>query len=531
VFQTFTGPVPLEVAAGQTSPRLPFDELVSDGDPRTIFLRVVALGDQPGAPGVTLHTDRTAPLELTLDFASLVTADGTPIADAAIAPEGDGTHRIRIVTHQLGTTWSLTLTNRDPTAHRYVGVAADDRDQTRQAWIDIPRTLRFEAGVGVPQPATLPVHNLGTGELRLSTPPVIGDNPFTLTLPPPIPPNGRADLGITFTPDTVGQKTFTLVLPSNDPAAGDQPGHNHHVSLPTHSRWLPPRTVLVLASEESVATLSRVDPETGQRIPIATFPRLGFEFAIVYDLAVEADGSVLVLRADVPSADGDGFPRPWDALDRVNPATGQVTTLHVGFPLEGVVTGVVDRRGQLLVAAPDALPFGGVVLRVDPAAPFPVVLVSTDLDRGPEASFTFPRSAILAPDGALWVIAFTADSGRVVRVDTGTGEVSTMFSGTDLNQARLATDAQGRLIVSGRDGLLRVDLSTGDSTVLGPPPMEFHDLLVDPGGGIVTGENGDLVRLDPDTGRREVVSPAPAVPEGHMPPRIEAVGIVPWDPP
>src|SRR3954466_595774 len=187
VFQTFTGATPLEVPAGQTSGALPFDELASDGDPATVFLRVVALGDHPGAPTLTLHTDRTPALTLTAEFASLLAADGTVIADAAVAAEGDETYRVRIATHQLGTTWSLTITNPDATPTRYVGVAADNRDQTRQPWIDVPPSVGFEAGVAVPVTHRLPVHNLGTGELRLSTPPVLGTSPFTPALPPPIP--------------------------------------------------------------------------------------------------------------------------------------------------------------------------------------------------------------------------------------------------------------------------------------------------------------------------------------------------------
>ena len=528
MFQTFTGPAPMEVAAGQTSRLLPFDELASDGDPATIFLRVVALGDHPGAPTVTLHTDRTRALVLTAEFAALVAADGTVIADAAIAAEGDDTYRVRIITHQLGTSWSLTISNRDATPRQYVGVAADNRDQTRQSWIDLPRSVRFEAGIGVSRPRKLPVRNLGTGELRLSTPPVIGTSPFTLTLPPPIPPNGRADLGITFTADSVGEKTFSLVLPSNDPAASAQPGHNHQVSLSTRTRWLPPQTVLMLVSDEDTATLSRVDPESGRRTPVATFPRLGFGHPIVYDLAVEADGQVLVLRADVPGVAEDGLLHAWDAIDRVNPVTGQVSTLVIGFPLEGGLTGIVDAAGQLLVAARDAQPFGGAVLRVDLATATTVVLVPSNFDAA-EATFFFPRGVALAPDGALWVIASPPPSGRVVRADTHTGSVSTAFAGANLRLTRLVADLQGRLLFSGTDGLIRVDLATGERTVLVPPPVETHDLLIDAEGRIITTEDGGLVRLDPDTGRREMFSPGPVVHEGEVAPTIDALGIVPWD--
>jgi hypothetical protein len=530
VFQIFTGPTPREVAAGQTSALLPFDELASDGDPATVFLRVVALGDRPGAPTLTLHTDRTPPLVLTPEFAALVAADGTVIADAAVAAEGDDTYRVRIVTHQLGTGWSLTITNPDATPTRYVGVVADNRDQTRQPWIDVPPSVGFEAGVAVPVTHRLPVHNLGTGELRLSTPPVLGTSPFTLALPPPIPPNGRADLGITFTPTTVGTTTFTLVLPSNDSAADARPGHNNEVSLPTRSRWLPPQTLLVLATQESTATLSRVDPETGHRTPVATFPRLTPSFPIVYDLAVEDDGSVLVLRADVPTSPDGGFERPWDAVDRVNPATGQVTTLLVGSPLEGPVAGVVDPSGQLLVAAPDAQPFGGALLRVDPATGKAAVLAAGDID-APAPSFVFPRTLALAPDGALWVCASQSPSApRVFRVDTRTGDMSTVYPGADLSLMRMVADAEGRLVFSGNDGLLRADLTTGQHTVLVPPPVETHDLLLDPTGRIITStENGDLVGLHPDTGAFDVLSAAPVVPDGHWTPMIDAVGIVPWD--
>jgi hypothetical protein len=549
VFQVFTGTTPVEVPAGGSSGRLPFDELTSGDDPATMFLRVVALGTSPGPPTVVLHTDRTPPLTLTGEFAGLVTSDGTVIADAAIAAEGDGTFRVRVLVHQLGSEWALTITNHDPEARRYVGVVADDRDETRQPWIDVPAALRLDGGVGVPRTRHLVVSNLGTGPLRVSMPPGLGGGEIELVLPPPVPPNGRAELGVTFTGTTVGTRDFVLVLASNDPAATVAPGHNHRIALRTRTRWLPPQTVLMLLTatepltDVRTATLVRVDPDTGRRTAIASFPDLATGHPVVYDLAVEADGSALVLRADVPGILGlfvDEPLQPFSAIERVNPLTGQRRTQVRGWPLVGALSGVVNAAGQVLVAVEAAPGFGsdlgvlgGAVLRVDldttdDTTDFFSVVAPSELP-DPDSEI-FPRAAALAPDDDLWVITSPPPEGRIVRVDTDTGTLTPAFPGAGVRASRIVADLQGRLLVAGPDGILRIDPRSGERTTLVPPPVETRDLLLDAAGRLITTQNGALVRIRPDTGEREVLSPAPVVDEGEVAPTIVALGIVPWDP-
>src|SRR4051794_29822354 len=180
MFQFVTPGGPVEVPGGASTGPLPFAELASEGDPATIFLRVVVLGDGAGTPTLTLHTDLTPPLTLTTDFATLTASDGTTIAEAATAAEDDGTYRIRIITHQLGTAWSLSVANPDPVPRSYAAVVADNRDQTRRAWIDAAPGLDFATTIDRPVSRPLPVTNRGTGPLTI-TEATSGSSVFSLS--------------------------------------------------------------------------------------------------------------------------------------------------------------------------------------------------------------------------------------------------------------------------------------------------------------------------------------------------------------
>jgi hypothetical protein len=221
----FTTRTPVEVAGGATSQPAAFPELTS-ADDASIRLRVVVLGAPANPPGFAVATANSAPVTLTTEFQVLADGSGDTVAEVATADEGDGTHRLRIVVVQPGQQWTLRITNREGSARSYLTVVADNADETRQPWIDVPAALELTGVLGQPSSAAYPVANLGTGTLRVGTQqPPAG---HTLTgAPTTVAVNATAQLTLTVLPSAVGTSTATLVVASDDAAAPDTPSHNH----------------------------------------------------------------------------------------------------------------------------------------------------------------------------------------------------------------------------------------------------------------------------------------------------------------
>ena len=139
---------------------------------------------------------------------------------------------------------------------------------------------------------------------------------------------------------------------------------------------------------------------------------------------------------------------------------------------------------------------------------------------GPAATATFdsPHGLRLGPDGDV----YTADAGRLRRIDAATGTVSTI-AGTGtiesrgdggpatsaaIDAVRVAVDPRGRVfaaesgVESGR--LRMIDEAGTIRTILGGPGsgLRPYDVLVEPDGTLLVADHGRLrvLRLDVATG-------------------------------
>ena len=499
-FASDTGPV--EVQPGGTSDPLPFPELASDTDPVNIFLRLVALGEGASAPTVTLHTDLTPPLTLTGEFASLVASDGTVIADASMAAEGDGTHRIRIVTHQLGTSWSLTIANPDATPRAYAVVVTDNRDQTRQPWIDVAPAVAFATTVDRPVSRPLPVTNRGTGRLTI-TEATSGSSVLSLSGIPAtgIAPGADAKLTLTFTPEAVGTGTTTFTLASNDSTPSGQPPHNHRTLVTTTTDLLEAGTVLVLEESPQGRLLIAVDPHTwARRLLLRGQPLVGRSHPMV-----EADGRLLFV-------DGND-------LVRLHPLSGQETRIRFEPPTGPLGPAALAPDGSVVAFRRDK----DSVLRLRPDTGSWSVL--TGGGSGPRTGIALAADR----DGSVLGLVQALFGGTVpFRVDVATGDQRQISTGAGLSEAAcVAVDARGRLLVgcvfrtSGGGVIVNegrvtfVDPRDGDSGTLaiaGSSPVRA--VAVAPDGTVVFEASGALFRVDPGT---EATTPIPAtagVPSG-----------------
>jgi hypothetical protein len=513
MFQFVTDAGPIEVLPGATSARLRFPELASDGDPPTIFLRLVALGAASGPPIVTLHTDLTPPLELTGEFAALTGSDGTTIAEAVIGPDDDGTHRIRIIAHQLGTAWALSITNRDPVARFYAAVVADNRDQTRQPWIDVAPAVSFATTLDRPAQQRLPITNRGTGRLTI-TEPTGGASVLTLTGIPPtgIAPGASAELTLTFTPDAVGTMSTTFTVASNDSSPTGRPPHNHRVAVTSTTTFLTPGTVLVLEDSPQGRLLIAVDPHTGtRRLLLQGQPLLGRSSPMV-----EADGRLLLV-------DGDG-------LVRLDPLSGHETPIRFQPPTGGIGAAALAPDGNVVA-------FRGnddAILRLNPNAGSWTVL--TGGGSGPRTGIDLA----VKPDGTIFGIVRTFSSTVLFRADGSKDDFHEVPTGGNLGAATsLAIDTRGRILVGdffstavGGVGVIQLALVKSFDPADGSfgtlfdvdvdSPVEVRDIAVDSDGQVWTIVGSTLLRWHADT----EASPMPAtagVPSGAA----VAVAVVP----
>jgi hypothetical protein len=171
----------------------------------------------------------------------------------------------------------------------------------------------------------------------------------------------------------------------------------------------------------------RVDPATGARTTVSAngAPAGGPDFAEPFGLALEADGDILV-------SDGGAFGSAGGVI-RVDPVTGSRTTVSAnGAPAGGPEfrePGAValEADGDILVADESASPFGGAVIRVDPATGARTTVSANGVPPG-GPDFTNPFGLALEADGDILVTDYDAfgGGGGVIRVDPATGARATV---------------------------------------------------------------------------------------------------------
>lgn len=150
-------------------------------------------------------------------------------------------------------------------------------------------------------------------------------------------------------------------------------------------------------------------------------------------------------------------------------------------------------------------------------------------------SFGSPWGIASEADGTLVV----TDDESVIRIDPFTGDRSTLSgprvgSGPELNSSEgIAVEADGSLVVNLRSRISRIDPVTGDRTIVsssggpgsGPAFSYIREIAIEADGSLVVTDSGQrsVVRVDPVTGDRTTVSDNISTGSG---PRIEApVGI------
>ena len=110
----------------------------------------------------------------------------------------------------------------------------------------------------------------------------------------------------------------------------------------------------------------RTDPATGSLVEISRNGPQGTLFERPFDLALEADGDILVADMGAPClvsrCDNDG------RIIRVDPITGRQTLLASGAPLLDPAGIAVAPDGSIYVADNYAADDDGAVIRVDPVS-------------------------------------------------------------------------------------------------------------------------------------------------------------------
>jgi streptogramin lyase len=528
-FRVFpAGAAPLKVPAGSQSNPQGFQELagIVDGD-LTMFLRLVKLGGgcaPPGGPdpAIRLSAGGGPAVQVAMfpDAASVHDGQGNFVADALCEPRGDGVYRVRVFIARPGSAWQLQLGNQDAQARGFTWVVADNDQETRQPWIDLPPMVSFEAVIGQQVTSSVRVANLGTGPLTISDPKDFEPGPgFKLTtVPGPIKANDCGELQVSFTlVDPGAPLSAVYTATSDDTTAQQTPGHNRRVTL-TATRRLPPGTIITLEVNEAddielfqidprsgvrtkvdfsaealrprtvtvapdggilvagrqpvedVGAVVRVDPNTGQQVRVCSAQMLVRPAGIV----VEADGTILV-------ADEDGFGGK-GGLIRINPSTGDQSSLAVGGSVfKSPVAVAVTAESILVLARTLGGDYG--LFRVDPRTGVPRALSALASRR------TFGLA--VQADGRVLVAKYAQDAGgSVVRVKPVAGQQDTLTASESLHAVGLVVEQDGHILIAddglaGTGGVLRLDPGGGQPTVLSA--STFHGphaiAVVPPAGG------------------------------------------------
>jgi DNA-binding beta-propeller fold protein YncE len=279
-----------------------------------------------------------------------------------------------------------------------------------------------------------------------------------------------------------------------------------------------PYVVYTANSFASGAVVLRADPVSGSLVEVSRNGPQGTLFERPYDLAVEADGSLVVADLGQPN-EKDG------AVIRVDPLTGAQSLVSSGgefFDPAGIAVG---RDGQLWVVDNRAPDDDGAVIRVDPRSGAQTLVAEG-------GRLDLPFGIAVERDGGLLVSNRVSPAvrvpsacqgvGRVVRVDPVDGEQRLVSDGGSFAlPLGLALAPDGTAVVAnecaGDGGLIGVDPSNGRQRVI--TPNGANDVLetperiaFDPAGAPLVSDfnlgpddDGGIARVDPQTGDQTLV--------------------------
>ena len=247
-----------------------------------------------------------------------------------------------------------------------------------------------------------------------------------------------------------------------------------------------PYVVYTANREVDGAVVLRIDPAAGSLVEISRNGPSGTLFMRPVDIAVEADGNLLVADMGAPDlADG--------GVIRVDPVTGNQTPLSMGGQFFDPAGIAVAPGGDIYVVDHLAVDGNGGVFRVDPRTGAQT-LVSKN---GPQGSlFDLPYDVAIDQSGNLVVANRVSRSqlnnctqaGSLIRVEPNTG-VQTLISrsGTPFESllafpVGVAVEADGRLLVANecqlQGGVIRMNPADGDQSVV--TANNLNDTLVTP---------------------------------------------------
>jgi sugar lactone lactonase YvrE len=241
--------------------------------------------------------------------------------------------------------------------------------------------------------------------------------------------------------------------------------------LTAHALAAEPYVVYTANKLVDGAVILRTDPSNGSTVEISRNGPLGNLFRQPYDLAVEADGGILVADMGVPDHK-DG------AIIRVDPFTGRQSLVSSGGIFYDPAGVAIGPGGVLYVLDTLAGTNSGAVIRVDPNTGAQR-LISSDLN--PLALFDLPFGIAVDADGTIVVVnralggALPIDclipTGSVIRVNPANGTQTLVTQLGSLSRPLgVAIDTDRSIVVanecSGPNGigLVRVTPGTGLQT-------------------------------------------------------------------
>jgi DNA-binding beta-propeller fold protein YncE len=284
-----------------------------------------------------------------------------------------------------------------------------------------------------------------------------------------------------------------------------------------------PYVIYTANSFSSGAVILRTDPVSGSLVEVSRNGPQGTLFRRPYDLAVEADGSLVVADLGVPNA-RDG------AIIRVDPLTGVQSLVSSGGEFYDPAGIAVAPDGQIYVVDNRAPDNDGAVIKVDPrTGEQKLITVRSDLPGFDELDLPF--GIAIESDGDMIVSNRVSGDqipsncqplGKVVRVDRLTGlqqELSNAESIAWPLGVALAPD--GGILVPNEcprfGGIIRLDPLTGDQVEITPngdqDVLETPErIAVDPAGALLVSDfnlgpdrDGGIVRVDPQGGGQTLV--------------------------